>query len=110
MDSEINKNEQHDSERNHEYQRRRHKLPSKQIRDLRRLLMFKCRIKNNMKVSQSTQTDNTKTNSKWKFWRRSPTERNRCVNNGTSTEEEDKCPKNRLDMPKNEHVVENETQ
>ena len=60
-----------------ENQKRKHKSPSKQIRDLRRLLMFKCRVKNTIKVSQSTQTDTTgneerKKTSKWLLWRRKP--------------------------------------
>ena len=56
-------------------QNKNKKSPSKKIRDLRRLLMFKCRVKSNMKVSQSTQTDSIGTEekkkvSKWTFWRK----------------------------------------
>ena len=62
--------------------KKKKKPPSKKIRDLRRLLAFKCKIKNTLKVTQGTQTEDfnpakeafPKHVNRWKFWKRSNTQ------------------------------------
>ena len=55
-----------------EIPKKKKKPPSKIIRDLRRLLLFKCKVKNTMKVSQACQTEPVEVmkgnTSKWKTW------------------------------------------
>ena len=54
--------------------RKKKKPPSKIIRDLRRLLLFKCRVKNTMKVSQGCQTEPLKASNTnkttWMTWKK----------------------------------------
>ena len=53
-------NEEHlERQRTETSRGKRRKSPSKQIRDLRRLLAFKCRIKNTLRISTGTQTVET---------------------------------------------------
>ena len=72
---EIRDNKYPETSRTNASPTKKRKPPSKQLRDLRRLLEFKCKIKNTLQISQGTQTENLEGNykqkSKWKFWQKS---------------------------------------